>query len=218
MSEAFILAAFLAFSGGFQDAYTYMLRDHVFSNAETGNIVLMFSHLMRGDLARAISYLFPILAFALGVFLADQVQHRYKYARKIHWRQAILLLEIGILFAVGFMPEGPVNMLASSFVSFSCAMQVQSFRKVAGHAYASTMCIGNLRSGITAVSAYLHDRKTQQLEQASYYFAVILIFGLGAGVGGNCSLLLGVKSIWICCLLLMVALGLMSLDAEHVVE
>ena len=56
------------------------------------------------------------------------------------------------------------------------------------------------------------------MEQASYYFAVILIFGIGAGVGGNCSVILGVKSIWICCILLTVALGLMYLDADHVVE
>ena len=30
MSEAFVLAALLAFCGGFQDAYTYVLRDKVF--------------------------------------------------------------------------------------------------------------------------------------------------------------------------------------------
>ena len=35
-SEAFINSAFLAVSGGFQDAYTYFTRDGVFSNAQTG--------------------------------------------------------------------------------------------------------------------------------------------------------------------------------------
>ena len=44
MSEAMIVSAFLAFSGGFQDAYTYIVRDHVFANAQTGNIVLMSTH------------------------------------------------------------------------------------------------------------------------------------------------------------------------------
>lgn len=33
MSEAFINSAFLALSGGFQDAYTYNTRNEVFSNA-----------------------------------------------------------------------------------------------------------------------------------------------------------------------------------------
>ena len=41
MSEAFITCVFLALSGGFQDAYTYFVRDGVFSNAQTGNVVLM---------------------------------------------------------------------------------------------------------------------------------------------------------------------------------
>lgn len=41
MSESLILNLLLAFSGGFQDAYTYIVRDNVFANAQTGNIVLM---------------------------------------------------------------------------------------------------------------------------------------------------------------------------------
>ena len=48
MSEAMITGLFLAFSGGFQDAYTYFTRDHVFSNAQTGNVVLMSEHFMGG--------------------------------------------------------------------------------------------------------------------------------------------------------------------------
>ena len=34
-SETFLLSAVLALSGGFQDAYTYNVRDEVFSNAQT---------------------------------------------------------------------------------------------------------------------------------------------------------------------------------------
>ena len=32
-SETFLLSAILAISGGFQDAYTYNVREEVFSNA-----------------------------------------------------------------------------------------------------------------------------------------------------------------------------------------
>ena len=49
MSEAFINSIFLAMSGGFQDAYTYFTRDKVFSNAQTGNVVLMSQHFMMGE-------------------------------------------------------------------------------------------------------------------------------------------------------------------------
>ena len=39
-SDAWRVAAFLALSGGFQDAYSFLARGHVFANAQTGNIVL----------------------------------------------------------------------------------------------------------------------------------------------------------------------------------
>lgn len=62
MSEAFITSVFLALSGGFQDAYTYFTRDGVFSNAQTGNVVLMSQHFMMGEWSEGLRYLFPLLA------------------------------------------------------------------------------------------------------------------------------------------------------------
>ena len=137
-SETFLLSAILALSGGFQDAYTYNARDEVFSNAQTGNVVLMSQHLMMGDFKIALRYLFPLIAFALGVLVAERISHRYKNASRIHWRQIVVLVEIVILFAVGFIPVR-FNLLATMLVSFACSMQVQTFRKVNGYGYASTM-------------------------------------------------------------------------------
>ena len=157
-SETFLLSSVLAFSGGFQDAYTYNVRDRVFSNAQTGNVVLMSQHIMMGDFAAGIRYLFPVLAFAAGVLLAEQVEHRYKNSRKVHWRQIIVIMEIVMLLAVGFIPA-TYNMAATVIVSLACSMQVQTFRKVKGYSYASTMCIGNLRSGTESLSVYIRERQ-----------------------------------------------------------
>ena len=157
MSEAFINSIFLAMSGGFQDAYTYFTRDKVFSNAQTGNVVLMSQHFMMGEWKDGLKYLLPLLAFAFGVLAAERIQAQFRFARRLHWRQGILLLEIAILLIVGFLPQ-TLNMTATILVSFSCAMQVQAFRKVDGYSYASTMCIGNLRSGTASLSMYLSVR------------------------------------------------------------
>ena len=168
MSEAFICSAFLALSGGFQDAYTYNTRNEVFSNAQTGNVVLMSQNFMTGKWEAGLKYLFPLFAFALGVLIAEQIQNKYKYARRLHWRQGILGAEILILFVVGFIPQRG-NMIATVLVSFACAMQVQSFRKVNGFSYASTMCIGNLRSGTAALSFYLREKKPEQLRNVLFW-------------------------------------------------
>ena len=85
-SESFLLSAIVSASGGFQDAYTYNLRDKVFANAQTGNIVLMSQHLMQREWAAGLHYLLPILSFAVGILIAEQVSFHYRNAKKIHWR------------------------------------------------------------------------------------------------------------------------------------
>jgi len=205
-SETFVLSAILAMSGGFQDAYTYNVR--VFSNAQTGNIVLMSQHIMMGELMKGLSYLFPVVAFALGVLVAERIGHRYKGAKRIHWRQIIVAIEIVILFAVGFIPER-YDMLATMLVSFSCSMQVQAFRKVNGYGYASTMCIGNLRSGTESLSIYLREKQHGALKKAAHYYGIIFIFAIGAGIGGICSLHIGIRAIWISSILLAIVCAMM---------
>ena len=202
MSEAFVNSAFLALSGGFQDAYTYFTREEVFSNAQTGNVVLMSQHFMCGEWMAGLRYLFPILSFAVGVWVAEQIQGRYRYARKLHWRQSILLLEIVILFVVGFIPTR-LDMMATALVSFSCA---------------STMCIGNLRSGIAALSGYVREHKSSQAEQMLYYFGIIFLFALGAGVGGVLSMnpAVSIRAIWVSCALLLVSFCLMFIEKPKI--
>ncbi len=207
-SETFVLSAILAMSGGFQDAYTYNVRKEVFSNAQTGNIVLMSQHIMMGELMKGLSYLFPVVAFALGVLVAERIGHRYKGAKRIHWRQIIVAIEIVILLAVGFIPER-YDMLATMLVSFSCSMQVQAFRKVNGYGYASTMCIGNLRSGTESLSIYLREKQHGALKKAAHYYGIIFIFAIGAGVGGICSLHIGIRAIWISSILLAIVCAMM---------
>lgn len=207
-SETFVLSAILAMSGGFQDAYTYNVRKEVFSNAQTGNIVLMSQHIMMGELMKGLSYLFPVVAFALGVLVAERIGHRYKGAKRIHWRQIIVAIEIVILLAVGFIPER-YDMLATMLVSFSCSMQVQAFRKVNGYGYASTMCIGNLRSGTESLSIYLREKQHGALKKAAHYYGIIFIFAIGAGIGGICSLHIGIRAIWISSILLAIVCAMM---------
>lgn len=213
MSEAFINTFFLALSGGFQDAYTYNCRDEVFSNAQTGNVVLMSQHFMEGRWFEGIRYLLPLLSFAAGVLLAENVQYRFRNARKIHWRQGILLAEILILAFVGFIPDS-YNMAATILVSFACAMQVQTFRKVGGYSYASTMCIGNLRSGMESLCAYGKTKDKKILRKSGYYFGIIFLFAVGAALGGHMIGYIGAKTIWISCTILLISFLCMFIKEE----
>ena len=213
MSEALLTAAFLSLSGGLQDAYTYIARGEVFANAQTGNIVLLSQNLFTGNWAKVPHYLVPLVFFALGIAASEGMRYRFQQARRIHWRQLVLLEEIVTLFAVGLMPAS-LNMLANAIVSFSCAMQVQAFRKVNGYAFASTMCIGNLRSGMDALVAFGHTHDKNALWKSLHYFAIIFIFALGAGIGTQCVGIFGERTIWLSCALLLVSLCFMFIKEE----
>jgi uncharacterized membrane protein YoaK (UPF0700 family) len=200
-SESFRLSAILSFSGGLQDAYTYNVRGNVFANAQTGNVVLMSQNFMMGNWNSGIQYMLPLISFATGVFITEQIEYRYKSSNSVHWRQIILLIEIVLLGIVGLMPT-EMNTAANMLVSFTCAMQVQAFRKVHGYGYASTMCIGNLRSGTESLSQFLRNRDQASLSKALHFFGIILVFAIGAGAGGIISNVLYVRTIWISLLLL----------------
>ena len=211
MSDSFRAAVFIILSGGFQDAYTYFCRGEVFANAQTGNIVFLSTALFQKDWPNVVKYLIPVVSFLIGTAAAELIHIRFKTYEKIHWRQIILFCEIVFLLVVGFLPAY-FEPLANAMVSFVCAMQVQTFHKVRGHAYASTMCIGNLRSGTASLSMYFRERRPEFLKQALYYFGIILFFALGAGAGGNLSVRYGVHVIWVSGGLLMVSVLLMFLE------
>ena len=211
MSDSFLMSAFIILSGGLQDAYTYCCRDKVFANAQTGNIVLMSTHLFAGDWAGVFRYFVPLISFMAGIFVAECVHRRYKCMEKVHWRQLIILAEIVLLFFVGFLPQ-EVNTFANALVSFVCAMQVQTFRKVRGHAYASTMCIGNMRSGAEELGKYVNTRDREHLHSALTYFGVIVIFAFGAGLGSLLTQVIGKKAILVSCGLLFISFCLMFID------
>ena len=180
----------------------------MFANAQTGNIVLLSTALFRQEWQTVLKYLIPVISFLIGTAVAECIHLRFKSYEKIHWRQIILLCEILLLLAVGFLPHS-LEPLANALVSFVCAMQVQTFHKVRGHAYASTMCIGNLRAGTEALCAYFRVRNKEILRKALTYFGVILVFGVGAGLGSILTVALGNRAIWLCCILLSVSFFMM---------
>ena len=214
MSDTLRTALFIILSGGFQDAYTYCCRGEVFANAQTGNIVLMSSACFIGDWATVLKYLIPVLSFLVGTAAAEMIHLRFKPCEKIHWRQIILICEMVLLFSVGFLPHR-IDPLANALVSFVCAMQVQTFHKVRGHAYASTMCIGNMRSGMEALCAYFRVHDKEILKKALTYFSVIGIFAVGAGIGTFVTKMIGDIAIWICCVLLFISFSLMFVSEKE---
>lgn len=203
LHETFLVLIFITLAGGFQDAYSYLMRGKVFANAQTGNIVLLFKNVVDLNFKGAVAYLIPVISFALGVYVAVRFEDAIE-KRILHWRQYIVVFEIIIMILVSFIPEN-LNNLANALLSFSCAMQVYAFKKIYGLSFATTMCIGNLRSATENLSKYHIKKDRTYLENSKKYYTVIFIFGMGAALGYISSDFFGLKSILLAASLLTIS-------------
>ena len=205
MSESFLTAVFLSLSGGLQDAYTYLFRGKVFANAQTGNIVLLSANIMDGRWDKVLHYLVPLCAFALGVLAAEKMREHFQAMQRLHWRQLVVLGEVLLLFAVGFLPQSQ-NLLANAIVSFSCAMQVEAFRKMHGMAFATTMCTGNLRSGTELLAVGTLENNGEQRKYGLWYYWIDLVFVAGAAASALLCQVLAERAVWVCAAALLSAI------------
>ena len=182
-SETLPVGLLLALTGGLLDGYSYLNRGQVFATAETGNIVLMGINLAQGQLAQALHYLLPILAFALGVLAAELLRRRFGNTR-LHLRLPLLLAECGAILLVSCLPCGPLDPMANIIISFTSALQVESFRKFQGCGCVTTMCTGNLRSGTEHLFHWFFHREGTALKKVRVYYGLIGSFIAGAVLSG----------------------------------
>ena len=133
--------------------------------------------------------------------------------RFLHWRQSAVLIEAVILAGVAFFPLS-MNLLANSLTSFACGIQVESFRKIRGNSIATTMCIGNMRSGTQNLCNYFQSKDIEYLRNAVLYFGIILCFVIGAVIGNFSIQLLHEKAILCCSVLLVFSFIMMFIDYE----
>jgi uncharacterized membrane protein YoaK (UPF0700 family) len=177
--EAVPVALLLAFAGGYIDAYTWIIHG-VMANAQTANLVLLWVYGSIGDWPKALHFVPPILAFAVGVLVAAWLR------RATGGRASAIttLLEILLLVAVGILHNRLPDLAGTLGISFVAAMQSAAFTRVEGAVYNSVMITGNMRQAIEGAFAVVSGRGERGAGRLSGIFiSVCVAFGLGAAVG-----------------------------------
>lgn len=194
-------------AGGFMDAYSYLLHDHVFATGQTGNIVLLCMNLADGAWLGVSHYLVSILAFVAGIMLSRHVLVRV-HGRATHRMQRWVAVFEALVFAVvALLPEGAPNLLVNSAISFCAAVSYENFRQFGTRsAYASVFCTGNLRSLGETLYDGIFEKDRHELHRSARYAGLVASFCVGAVA---CKLLIGVTGKFAC--LAISALFLLSL-------
>ena len=206
------LAALLALAGGFLDAFTYVAHGGVFANAQTANVVLFAVFAAGGRWADAVRHLYPIVAFVIGVGIAETVHHPRVADRLWRPRRVALGVEIAVLAVVGALPGSFSNTVVVLAVAFVAALQSTTFGELGEWSVSTTMTTGNLRTATSATYRALVHRDPAATPKAIAFGGVCLAFVLGAALGALLSRLFHEHAAWVACALLSAGLLMFVLD------
>src|SRR5580693_2681733 len=189
-SEGLPVGMVLAGAGGFLDAFTFVGYNGVFANAQTGNVVLLGVDAQAGHWQEALLHIPPIVAFVLGVALAEimaQPAVRRIVRRPTRW---VLIAEIVVLAAVAAVPGGIPSRVVPGAIAFAAAVQVSTFRSLDGVEYSSTLTTSNLRTLTAKIYQWRARHDPASRHQVALLAYVVAAFAAGAAVGGLCTRLI----------------------------
>lgn len=174
--ETVPIALLLAFAGGYLDAYTWIVHG-VMANAQTANLVLLWVYGSIGDWTKALHFVPPILAFAVGVVVAAWLR------RATGERASAIstLIEILLLVAIAVLHNRLPDLAGTLGISFVAAVQSAVFTRVEGVVYSSVMITGNMRQAVEGVFAAVSGHGA--LRPPGIFATLCVTFGLGAAIG-----------------------------------
>jgi uncharacterized membrane protein YoaK (UPF0700 family) len=209
--EALSVACLLAVTGGYLEAYTWIVH-RVFANAQSANLVFLWVYVTGGDWDKAQRFIPPLFAFVVGVVLACALR---LYASR-QAALASLVIEIIFLFIVAMLHNRLPEMAGTLGISLVAAFQMVSFPRVEGLSYNSVMATSNFRQVVEGLfGVFAGSTEGSPLHRAQVFGMMCIAFGGGAAIGAFVTELKRDYSLAIPMALLTVALIRFVLGVRH---
>ena len=203
--ESLKIGIILSLVGGILDAHTFLFRNGVFANTQTGNIVLLALFLKTNRTAKTLQCVISIVVFVFGIILTELLKKKLKKYKIINYIHIVLIIEIVSLLIITTIPKGVYNTLVIVVVSFVCSLQTNAFKSLNKSPYSTTMCTGNLRSASSSLFSFVFNKNLEEGKKCFVYFIIILSFFLGALIGRLLTNIIFEKTLLVCSFLLALA-------------
>jgi uncharacterized membrane protein YoaK (UPF0700 family) len=205
-------ALLLTLTNGCLDAHTYIVRGGVFANLQTANVIFFALDSSERKWAAALTHIWPLFAFIVGVTLASHIKSgraELTVPHPLRWTMAVQAVTLAI---IGFVPASVPHSYVTVPISFLAAMQIELFRNIGDLAYLPLATTGNLMRFVEAGYDELVEKQAAARRALGVYGALILAFTSGALIGAVASSAWGVHAIWLPAGFLAVTLCLFIVD------
>jgi Predicted membrane protein len=171
--------ATLAFSGGLAGAFSYMMCDEIFANAQTGNLLHLTKYISEGDSVKAMLHLIPFFVYLIGIS-GTVLLPMYLKKYSIRWETICLLLEAACMGLVSLLPTSLSPVIYITPVFFASALQYNTFKTCNGVAVSTLFCTNNIRQLVISFWKYRLEKDKQERVRFWIYAMVLVSFLSGA--------------------------------------
>jgi len=182
--EAFV-AVVLSFIGGIFDVYC-LFNFNIYAMLHTGNIIKLVTNLIDGEYAMFLATLLIVLAFAVGIYLANVYEHR----RKEKSNKGALVISMLLLLAAAAVPNdtapgvlSPLKMLASVLLGLEGAFLVHSFIRFGNYSFSATTMTADINRFVTGIYNRISTKDKKHNYSILVYLLIFAFFILGVGMG-----------------------------------
>lgn len=168
----------MSFVGGIFAIYALLEHSNVFGSAETSNMILLVTDLLRWDLFHILIRIGSLIVYAAGITTALWMA---KY-RPLFQKMICIAIDATAAVILILIPSDTHPVIALYPVAFSMSIQWCTFRGVGKNPSATTFSTGNFRQLVTNTFNWFTDRKAENLENIKFYILTMLSFHLGVAV------------------------------------
>ena len=170
------LALFLTFCGGYEDAYTFIVRGNTLVAGQTGNVVFLSVGLIQHNVSDASAKVMTLLAFMMGVFLLTLYKEKLRIVKK----PILSLIPLAVLsLIIGFVPQTVDNIYLVPPLAFCMGLVTTAFGEVSGIAYNNAFMTGNIKRTMLAFGDYLRTKHTPFLREGLIFVSLLSSFVFG---------------------------------------
>lgn len=208
------------FIGGYINAFTFVTRNEFMANNQTSNITKLGIFSSQNELYATMLIALTLLTYFLGSFCAVSIKNLI-IQDPYDWKVFLIYFEMIVFTILGILPIEASSTLDFSIrmiCVFLSAVHLTGFRTMDKQTLNSTICTGNIRTSGEMFSNALCKKSKASLYDAIKYTGVLLFFPLGAYVCIKLAALSPTRSIWICAVICLVQLIVVSPKKEVVNE
>lgn len=201
--EGLRVATLLTFISGYLNAFTFVTQGGRFAGVQSGNVISTAYYLAIGDLKQVFNFCVPICFFALGQFFTYS-SRRWFLKKKYHWHLGSSLIMTALVLVASLLGPFIAHNFMMAILAFVASIQVETFRKLHGSAYANVMMTGNVKNAAYLWFMGRAENNAELKQRGKDIFYIILSFMFGVMVATRLSLLLGEKALFILLLPLLI--------------